>query len=145
MIDQNSPFFINPIICSISVVKTEDVMMLPELSNHENRSSLDVDELHSKITSFLEFLLEGCSQSGTYWIYKHDGDPTVSVVNLENPELYQTIPQEDQFQHTIRYKSLRMEECHKYISIINRSPYSDSNNTIQQFLLVQAIIVLNVQ
>ena len=120
-------------------------MMLPELSNRGYSSTLDLGELHSKITSFLELLLEGCSESGTYWIYKHDGDPTVSVVNLENPELYETVPKEDRLQHVIPYKSLRMEECHKYINIINQNPYFDSNNTTQQFLIIQAIIVLHVQ
>ena len=40
-------------------------MMLPELSNRGYSSTLDLGELHSKITSFLELLLEGCSESET--------------------------------------------------------------------------------
>lgn len=135
-------------------------------SDNSTLPSINLHSLHSRISSFMETLWRECSHPGTYWVFKQSGDDTINVVDLESMEDLQDLSEEDRIRHLIRTKQLQLDECHRYIEMLEKKEkercsyhshasqsssfssqdqsFIDTCNTTKQYLLIQAISVLTV-
>lgn len=123
---------------SVSVLRTEDIPFLSGACE-----PIKSDLLHKQINALISALSRGCSESGTYWVYKECNDMHINVVNLDEAET-PLLSVEERLQQKIRFRTIRLEDCHHYASLLSRG-YSDANHATVQYLLLQAIVVLEVK
>ncbi|KAK8825491.1 hypothetical protein WA538_003186, partial [Blastocystis sp. DL] len=127
-VDQGKPKY-------VSVLRTEDIPFLARA-----REPIKCDLLHKQITALISALSRGCSESGTYWVYKERNDMHINVVNLDETETPLLSP-EEQLQQKIRFRTIRLDDCHHYASLLSRGD-SDANHVTVQYLLLQAVELL---
>lgn len=67
----------------------------------------------------------------------------INVVNLDETETPLLSP-EEQLQQKIRFRTIRLDDCHHYASLLSRGD-SDANHVTVQYLLLQAVELLEVK
>ena len=135
----------------------------------------------------MEFLLEGCSCDGTYWLYKEEGDVTVRLMELSSvfgmEDEGEVMSDEEKKQKEITWKwvmvgvligrSMTLNMCMHYADLLRRNTptrnatstttstttngstnngstsnsrahSNSSSNRIEQYLLINGIVLVQV-
>ena len=105
----------------------------------------------------MEFLLNGCSSDGTYWLYKEEGDLTVRLMELSSvfglKEGEAGASEEEKKRREITWKwgrrwgvkrrSMMLNLCIHYAGLLRQETWSRTSQS-EQYLLVNGIWIVQV-
>lgn len=67
---------------SVTIVQTEDIPQLPTFSSKQPGKVVDVNALNHNIQVLMDFLANSCTEQGTYWLYKREGEKEMRLINI---------------------------------------------------------------